>query len=70
MLLELAMTRFKELIRIQEAIEHSDEAELRWASDYCQMRRKLARGVHTMRKQEKYWSQMERKVRAAMEKSN
>jgi hypothetical protein len=64
------MTRFKELRRIEEAIQHRNEAELAWALGYCQMRCKVARAAHTMRKQDKYWSQMERKVRAAMENVN
>ena len=64
------MTRFKELRRIEQAIEHGNEVELRWALDYCEMRRKAAKEVHSMRKQVEYWTRMERKVRAAMEKSN
>jgi hypothetical protein len=61
------MTKFKELKRIERAIEHKNEAELRWALDYCRMRIKLASTVHTMRKQGKYWHQMESKVRDALE---
>jgi hypothetical protein len=61
------MTRFKELRRIEHAIEHRDEVELRWALDYCAMRRKLAAQVHTMRKEGKYWREMENKVRAKLE---
>jgi hypothetical protein len=64
------MTRFKELTRIEQAIEHKNEIELRWALDYCTMRRKLAATIHTMRKQEKYWRQMESKVRFSLENSN
>jgi hypothetical protein len=63
------MTRFKELRRIQDAIEHKNDAELRWALEYCTMRLKLAATIHTMRKQEKYWRQMESKVRSAIEAS-
>jgi len=63
------MTRFKELRRIEHAIEHKNEAELLWALDYCTMRRKVAMMVHTMRRQEKYWRQMESKVRSALENS-
>jgi len=44
---------------MEHAIEHKTETELRQALDYCTMRRKLAATVHTMRKQEKYWRQME-----------
>jgi hypothetical protein len=61
------MPRFKEMRRIREAIQHGNEAELHWALSYCQMRSKLARSVHTMRKQEKNWNQMEREIRAALE---
>ena len=61
------MTRFKELRRIEQAIAYKNEAELRWALGYCQMRRKVAGKVHSMRKQEEYWSKVERKVRAVLE---
>ena len=61
------MTRFKELGRIEDAIKKGNQAELRWALDYCQTRAKTANQVYTMRKQAKYWSQMERKVKAALE---
>jgi len=63
------MTRFKEVKRIEQAIERRNEAELRWALGYCQMRCKVGRKVHAMRKQAEYWSEMERKVRAAMKNS-
>jgi hypothetical protein len=63
------MTRFKELRRIEDAIEHKDASELGWALDYCTTRRKLATTVYSMRKQAKYWQQMESKVRAALESS-
>jgi len=63
------MTRFKELRRIQEAIEHKNQTELEWALGYCQMRCKTAREVYSMRMQEKYWHQMGQKVRAATENS-
>ena len=36
------MTRFKELRRIEAAIEHRNQAELRWAADYCRMRIRIA----------------------------
>ena len=64
------MTRFKELRRIEQAIEEGNEVELRWALDYCEMRCKVAKKVHSMRKQLEYWTQIERKVRDAMEDSN
>ncbi len=64
------MTRVKELQRIQEAIENQKQTELQWALSYCQMRCKTAREVYPPRKKEKYWYQIEQKVRAAMEASN
>jgi len=64
------MTRFKELRRIETAIEYRNETELQWALAYCQMRIKVTAKVYTMRKQEKYWRQMEGKVRCALEKQN
>ena len=36
------MTRFKELRRIEAAIENCDSKELIWARDYCAMRIKVA----------------------------
>jgi len=36
------MTRFKELRRIESAIEHQNEAELQWALGYCKMRIEIA----------------------------
>jgi hypothetical protein len=67
---EFNMSRFKDLRRIEDAMKYKNEAELRWALDYCSMRRGLAEKVYTMRKQEKYWRQMESKVRIVIENSN
>jgi hypothetical protein len=39
------MTKFKELKRIEIAIEHENEAELKWALDYCAIRVKTAEMV-------------------------
>jgi hypothetical protein len=64
------MSRNNELTRIENAIKYKNEAELRWALDYCSMRRKIAGKVSTMRKQEKHWRQMESKVRVVIENSN
>jgi hypothetical protein len=61
------VTRFKELRRIEAAIEHKNNSELQWALAYCETRIKLAAKVYTMRKQDKYWRHIERKVRAALE---
>lgn len=37
MLQAVLMTRFKELARIQAAIKHRNESELRWPAGYCQI---------------------------------
>jgi len=52
------MTRFKELARIQAAIRHRNESELRWAVEYCRMRERVATGKDDA----KYWSSIEREV--------
>jgi len=54
------MTRFKELARIQAAIEHKNESELRWAAEYCQMRLRVA----TRKDHAEYWRGVEREVTA------
>ena len=56
------MTRFKELARIQAAIKHRNESELRWAFDYCQMRLRIA----TRKDHAKYWRDIEREVMDAL----
>jgi hypothetical protein len=61
-----AMTRFKELRRIENAIEHKNEADLRWALSYCAMRIKLAGQIATMKRQGAEWRRVEKKVRAAL----
>jgi hypothetical protein len=45
------MTRFKELRRIENAIDHRKEDELRWALGYCAMRIILAEQIATMKRQ-------------------
>lgn len=60
------MTRFRELRRIDAAIEHENMAELRWAAAYCEMRLKHA----TMKHHHKYWTKIERRVQSALEKAN
>jgi hypothetical protein len=58
------MTRFKELVRIEAAIEHRDELELRWAESYCRMRLSIAaRKEHTQ-----YWRNLERKITSILRK--
>jgi len=56
------MTRFKELARIQAAIKHRNESELRWAVEYCQMRLRIA----TREDHEKYWRGIQREVTDAL----
>ena len=60
------MTRFKQLRRIEAAIEHRNEKELRWALDYCVIRISVAGQVATMKRQQTYWRGIERKVRTAL----
>lgn len=62
MLWTVLMTRFKELARIQAAINHKNEPELRWAVEYCQMRVRIA----TRKDHAKYWSGIERDVTDAL----
>jgi len=60
------MTRFKELQRIETAIEHKNQTDLQWALDYCMMRLKVAqRKEHT-----KYWRGIESKVLKAIGDKN
>ena len=56
------MTRFKELRRIEAALENGDARELRWAQDYCRMRLKLATTKHAMQ----HWSRVEARVSTAL----
>ena len=56
------MTRFKELERIESAIEHKNEAELRWALGYCKMRLQIS----TMKHHEANWRRIEKKVKTAL----
>jgi hypothetical protein len=56
------MTRFKELARIQAAIKHRNEPELRWAVEYCQMRVRIV----TRKDHAKYWRNIQREVTDAL----
>jgi hypothetical protein len=58
-------TRFKELKRIEAAIEHRDGAELQWALGYCKMRL----GIVPRKDHQKYWHKTEARVRRALENS-
>jgi hypothetical protein len=57
------MTRFKELKRIETAINHGNKEELNWALQYCRMRLKIV----TMKQHEKHWNNLIRKIEAALE---
>lgn len=56
------MTRFKELERIESAIEHKNENELQRALGYCKMRLQIA----TVNHHEAHWRRIEKKVKAAL----
>ena len=56
------MTRFKELRRIESAIEHQNSSELLWALGYCKTRV----GVAPRREHQKHWRDLERKVQDAL----
>lgn len=56
------MTRFKELRRIETAIQHKNATELEWAIGYCKMRMQLAQ----RKDHKKYWLGVEKKVRIAL----
>jgi hypothetical protein len=57
------MTRFKELRRIERAIEHRDQVDLRWAAEYCQMRLQSARTTQGM----SHWRRLEKRVLAVLD---
>jgi hypothetical protein len=59
------MTRFKELKRIEAAIQYRNKAELEWALAYCRMRL----GIAPRKDHQKHWQQLANKVRKAMENS-
>jgi len=64
------MTRFKELRRIEDAIEHRNKTELQWALQYCTMRLGMAvRGIASPKDSQKYWRKLEKKVRVALDNS-
>lgn len=56
------MTRFKELKRIQAAIQHKATSELRWADEYCGMRVRTA----ILNKHKSYWKRIQRDVDRAL----
>jgi len=56
------VTRFKELRRINHALEHRDARELQWALSYCASRVSTA----TRKDHIKHWQKLRRKVEAAL----
>ena len=54
------VTRSKELHRIEEAITHRNESELRWALEDCELRKKHSRS-HSDR-----LYRLEKRIRAAL----
>ncbi len=55
-----SMTRSKEIRRIEAAIEHRDESELRWALTECEVRKKWMKGHSHL------WYRLEKQIRAAL----
>ena len=56
------MSRFKGQRRIEHAIKHRDEDELRWALAYCRMRRSIAvRKDHVS-----HWTKVQRRVESVL----
>ena len=57
------MTRFKELRRIERAIENRDRVDLEWAAQYCQLRLTLLRSKQS----DSAWRRVEKRVRKALQ---
>ena len=55
------MTRFKELRRIEAAIEHENEPELEWAREYCQSRLQYAE----LKEHQKHWRKLISRIDSA-----
>jgi hypothetical protein len=56
------MTRFKELRRIERAIEYRDRVDLEWAAEYCRLRLSYVR----TKEGAKMWRKLEKRVKAAL----
>lgn len=56
------MTRYKELRRLERAIEHKNEEELKWASWWCEMRLSMA----TMKHHQNHWRKLKERVDTAI----
>tara|TARA_R100001244_G_scaffold25113_2_gene25353 strand:- start:19211 stop:19405 length:195 start_codon:yes stop_codon:yes gene_type:complete len=48
------MSRFKELTRVERAVNNGNEEELNWAKQYCEMRLRHVR----MKKHQKQWDNL------------
>jgi hypothetical protein len=60
------VTRFKELVQIESAIEHQNESQLRWALSYCKMRLSIA----VSKEHIQYWKKIETDVLKALQLSS
>lgn len=56
------VTRYKELRRLEKAVEDKNENELKWASAWCHQRLSMA----TMKHHQKHWLKLKKKVDAAI----
>jgi hypothetical protein len=56
------MTRFKELRRIEAAIEHKNKSDLEWALGYCKIRLQTA----PRKDHQQHWRKIEKEVRNAL----
>jgi hypothetical protein len=56
------MTRFKELRRIERAIEHRDTNDLRWAQAYCEVRIRLTE----VKRAQGYWRRLLKQITEAL----
>lgn len=57
------MTRFKELRRIERAIENHDRMDLEWAAQYCRLRLTLLR----TKQSDSMWRRIEKRVSEALQ---
>ncbi len=56
------MTRFKELRRLEKAIEDKNEEELIWAAAWCEQRLSMA----TMKLHRNHWAKLQKRVEDAI----
>jgi hypothetical protein len=59
------MTRSKEMRRIEAAIAHRNEAELRWALGQCELARKFREQFGT--RHSSRWYRIEKEIRVALD---